>query len=378
MTMQCAKQQMKSRYVFTCNGQYIWLMLVCLGCIVSQSMWPVHAADQVITRDKTLFGKIEAVTSEAVRLLRRGSTGDPQEINVSDILMIQFDDEPQELIESKRRLVKNEFEAALHAVEKINENQIEESSVAIRGEYAYVQAVAAGRIAIKTADGIPSSLRRVEKVIDQFTRSIHHYELLELAGDLEVAQGRADKAQEFYDKMIEGPPLIALRAKRLSGNVLASEDRHLEAIRALKKVQSENLDLNGVEQEKIAACLDQATSLIALSRSDEAVSLIQEMLLREFPEEVPISSAEELLGKAHCLLGQSFIETGKNQEALIAYLTVDLVYNTNPDIHAESLLQLIELWTQGGYPRRAAEAREKLVNSYPENAAATQFDSSPE
>lgn len=378
MTMQCVKQEMKSRYVFRCNGQNIWLMLICLGCVAFQSMWPVHAADQVITRDKTLFGKIEAVTSEAVRLLRRGSTADLQEINVSDILMIQFDEEPQELIEAKRRLVKKEFEAALHAVEKINENQIEESSVAVRGEYAYVQAVAAGRIAMETADGIPSSLRRVEKVIDQFTRSIHHYELLELAGDLEVAQGRADKAQEFYDKMIEGPPLIALRARRLSGNVLASEDRHLEAIRTFEKVQSENLDLNGVEQEKMAACLDQATSLIALRRSDEAVLCIQEMLLREFPEEVPVSSAEELLGKAYSLLGQSFIETGKNQEALIAYLTVDLVYNTDPNIHAESLLQLIELWTRGGYPRRAAEAREKLVNSYPENEAATQFDSSPE
>ena len=378
MTMQCVKQEMKSRYVFRCNGQNIWLMLICLGCVAFQSRWPVHAADQVITRDKTLFGKIEAVTSEAVRLLRRGSTADLQEINVSDILMIQFDEEPQELIEAKRRLVEKEFEAALHAVEKINENQIEESSVAVRGEYAYVQAVAVGRIAIKTADGIPSSLRRVEKVIDQFTRSIHHYELLELAGDLEVAQGRADKAQEFYDKMIEGPPLIALRARRLSGNVLASEDRHLEAIRTFEKVQSENLDLNGVEQEKMAACLDQATSLIALRRSDEAVLCIQEMLLREFPEEVPVSSVEELLGKAYSLLGQSFIETGKNQEALIAYLTVDLVYNTDPNIHAESLLQLIELWTRGGYPRRAAEAREKLVNSYPENEAATQFDSSPE
>jgi len=376
--MQCVKQEMKSRYVFRCNGQNIWLMLICLGCVAFQSRWPVHAADQVITRDKTLFGKIEAVTSEAVRLLRRGSTADPQEINVSDILMIQFDEEPQELIEAKRRLVEKEFEAALHAVEKINENQIEESSVVVRGEYAYVQAVAVGRIAIKTADGIPSSLRRVEKVIDQFTRSIHHYELLELAGDLEVAQGRADKAQEFYDKMIEGPPLIALRARRLSGNVLASEDRHLEAIRTFEKVQSENLDLNGVEQEKMAACLDQATSLIALRRSDEAVLCIQEMLLREFPEEVPVSSVEELLGKAYSLLGQSFIETGKNQEALIAYLTVDLVYNTDPNIHAESLLQLIELWTRGGYPRRAAEAREKLVNSYPENEAATQFDSSPE
>ena len=378
MTMQCVKQEMKSRYVFRYNGQNIWLMLICLGCVAFQSMWPVHAADQVITRDKTLFGKIEAVTSEAVRLLRRGSTADLQEINVSDILMIQFDEEPQELIEAKRRLVKKEFEAALHAVEKINENQIEESSVTVRGEYAYVQAVAAGRIAMETADGIPSSLRRVEKVIDQFTRSIHHYELLELAGDLEVAQGRADKAQEFYDKMIEGPPLIALRARRLSGNVLASEDRHLEAIRTFEKVQSENLDLNGVEQEKMAACLDQATSLIALRRSDEAVLCIQEMLLREFPEEVSVFSVEELLGKAYSLLGQSFIETGKNQEALIAYLTVDLVYNTDPNIHAESLLQLIELWTRGGYPRRAAEAREKLVNSYPENEAATQFDSSPE
>ena len=84
------------------------------------------------------------------------------------------------------------------------------------------------------------------------------------------------------------------------------------------------------------------------------------------------------MGKAYSLLGQSFLEMQQNQKALIAYLTVDLVYNTNPDIHAESLLQLIKLWAEGGYPLRAMETREKLVNSYPESVAATQLNSPSE
>jgi tetratricopeptide (TPR) repeat protein len=338
-------------------------------------MRPVYAADQVVTRDETLFGKIESLTPEVVRLLPRGSTDAPREIGVADVLLIQFDDEPQGLIEAKRRLVKKEFVSAFHAVKEINENQLKSSSVAIRGEYAYVQAVVSGRIAIKTAEEISFALRRVKRVIDQFTRSIHYYELLELAGDLEVALGEFDKAKNFYDKMIEGPPLMAIRARRLGGNCLAAEGRHLEAIAEFENLQLENLDSNGVEQEKMAACLGQATSLIALSRFDEAVSLVQAMLSRDFPEEVPISSAEELVGKAYSLLGQSFLEMQQNQKALIAYLTVDLVYNTNPDIHAESLLQLIKLWAEGGYPLRAMETREKLVNSYPESVAATQLNS---
>ena len=155
MTMQCEVQEMGSSYALTCTGQCLRLMVVCLGCIAFLNMRPVYAADQVITRDETLFGKIESLTPEVVRLLPRGSTDAPREIGVADVLMIQFDDEPQGLIEAKRRLVKKEFVSAFHAVKEINENQLKSSSVAIRGEYAYVQAVVSGRIAIKTAEEIP-------------------------------------------------------------------------------------------------------------------------------------------------------------------------------------------------------------------------------
>ncbi len=375
MTTQCGVQEKQSKFALSCNGQSLWLMLVCLGSIAFPSSVPVDAADQVVTHDETLFGKIESVTPVAVRLLPRGSSGAPREIGVVDILMVQFDDEPQGLIEAKRRLLKKDFEGALLAVEEIDENQIRSSSVAICGEYAYAQAVATGRIAIGTAEGVPFALSRVERVIDQFTRSIHHYELLELAGDLEVMLGHFDKSKIFYDKMKEGPPLMRYRARRLGGNVLAAEGRHLEAVVEFEKIQLENLDFSGGEQEKIAACLGQADSFIALSRFDEAVSLIRALLSRDFPEEMPVSSVEELLGKAYCLLGHSFLEMGQNQEALIAYLTVDLVYNTDSDTHAESLLQLISLWAEGGYPLRAAEAKKKLVDSYPGSEAATRLNS---
>jgi len=84
-------------------------LLVCCIYIALQNESSVDAADQVVTRNETLFGKIESVSIDSVQLLPRGSTRGVREIGVSDVVMIQFSDEPQDLIEAKRRLVKNNF-----------------------------------------------------------------------------------------------------------------------------------------------------------------------------------------------------------------------------------------------------------------------------
>ena len=65
---------------------------------------------------------------------------------------------------------------------------------------------------------------------------------------------------------------------------------------------------------------------------------------------------------------------GKDQDALISFLTVDLVYNTVPDSHAEALYNLGELWERGSQPERAREARQSLKTSYPVSPWAKKLD----
>ena len=351
------------------------LLIFCVYA-ACQNEASVVAADQVITSKETLFGKIESVSTEAIRLLPRGSTNAVREIGVTDVVMIQFSDEPKNLIEAKKRLIKNDFDGALEALEQVNEGEIQSASVAVRGEYAYVRAVAVGHVAMDTTKELPSALSSIEEVLDQFTRSIHYYDLLETAGDLERALRRYDKATAIYKKISRGPPPMVVRAGRLQGNILAAEGRHAEAIAEYEKVQSTNLDGSFIEQEKIMACLGQAESLISLSRFDEAVSLISSMLAETYPEGEPVIATNILLGKAYSLLGQSFLELKQDQDALIAYLTVDLVYGDVPDTHAEALFRLFHLWNKGGYPRRSAEVRQRLIEAYPQSTWAAELNPS--
>ena len=351
-------------------------LLICCVYAAFQNEVCVVAADQVFTSEEILFGEIESVSTEAVRLLPRGSTNAIREIGVTDVVMIQYSDEPKDLIEAKKRLIKNDFGGAFEAIKKVSEDEIQSASVAVRSEYAYVRAVAAGHVAVDTTEGLSQSLTYIEEVLDQFTRSIHYYDLLEAAGDLEGALGRYDKAAALYKKISRGPPPMVVRAERLQGNVLAAEGRHIEAIAEFENVQSVDLEGSFVEQEKMMACLGQAESLISLSRFDEAVSLIGSMLAETYPEGVPVTATNILLGKAYSLLGQSLLETKEDQDALIAYLTVDLVYGDAPDTHAEALFRLFHLWNKGGYPRRAAEVRQRLIKAYPQSTWAAELNPS--
>ncbi|MDO7690308.1 MAG: tetratricopeptide repeat protein [Pirellulales bacterium] len=351
-------------------------LLICCVYAAFQNEACVVAADQVFTSEETLFGEIESVSTEAVRFVPRGSTNTVREIGVTDVVMIQYSDEPKYLIEAKKRLIKNDFGGAFEAIKKVSEDEIQSASVAVRSEYAYVRAVAAGHVAVDTTEGLSQALTYIEEVLDQFTRSIHYYDLLEAAGDLEGALGRYDKAAALYKKISRGPPPMVVRAERLQGNVLAAEGRHIEAIAEFENVQSVDLEGSFIEQEKMMACLGQAESLISLSRFDEAVSLISSMLAETYPEGVPVTATNILLGKAYSLLGQSLLETKEDQDALIAYLTVDLVYGDAPDTHAEALFRLFHLWNKGGYPRRAAEVRQRLIKAYPQSTWAAELNPS--
>ena len=372
--MKCKCPEIRPSRMARLFDLFLRQLLICCVYVALQNGSSVDAADQVVTRNETLFGKIESVSTESVQLLPRGSTSAAREIGVSDVVMIQFSDEPQDLIEAKRQLEKNNFVGALEAIQQVDKDEIQSASVAVRGEYAYVRAVAAGHVAMGANEKMSPALSSVKKVIDQFTRSIHYYELLEVAGGLEQSLGRYDEAALLYKKIELGPPPMVVRAGRLQGDVLAAEGRHIEAIREFEKVQSVDLVGGFVEQEKMMACLGQAESLLSLDRSSEAASLIRTMLSGSLPEDVPVNVTNILLGNAYSLLGRAFAEMKQDQEALIAYLTVDLVYGDASETHAEALFHLFQLWTRGGYPRRAAEVQERLTKTYPQSTWAAELN----
>ena len=86
--------------------------------------------------------------------------------------------------------------------------------------------------------------------------------------------------------------------------------------------------------------------------------MVEGILAKADPENV------ELHARAYNTLGNAWKKAGRDKEALLAFLHVDVLYFAVPEAHAEALANLSELWTKMHKTRRAARARNILDERY--------------
>ena len=113
------------------------------------------------------------------------------------------------------------------------------------------------------------------------------------------------------------------------------------------------------KMRRYEAMLGKATGLQQLGRHKEALDAL-DAFLRDVPQEESALQAEAYLRQ-----GDSFLATGQNKPALLAYLHVDVLYENEAAFHAEALYRLVSLWGVLGQPARAADASERLKSQYP-------------
>jgi tetratricopeptide (TPR) repeat protein len=125
------------------------------------------------------------------------------------------------------------------------------------------------------------------------------------------------------------------------------------------------------QPQKRSAEVGKARCLLLQGRHDAAAETVLQIINAANPEE------KELLSRAYTVLGATYRAMGgKEQDALIQFLMVELVYNTLPETHAEALFNLAELWDNGGNPERAREARQNLKSAYPDSPWAAKLNPS--
>jgi len=346
------------------GGRWV-LMAGCLtiGLVAVGSAGRAVAADQLVTSEGTMFGTITDISPDAIDF--DGTRGGRQKISVADIVMVQFGDEPRAVTDAKRLLLEDDYAAALAALAGVETADLDEAVVAIRAEGDYVRAAATAGQPPATGTELPAAQQLVEGFLDRYSRTIHRYAMLELAGRLALAAGDVEAAIARYQELASGPPAVAIRAARLEGDALLGAGQPQEATAAFQRALAIRAGDAASQREKWAAELGVAGSLVTQQRPVEAVAAIRQVLAAA---EVPASGdrqAERLIAAGYGLLGKACLAADQQQDALVAYLTVDLVYPSDPGLHAEALAHLVALWREGGYPQRAAEARRRLEQQYP-------------
>lgn len=317
------------------------------------------------TADRVLVAGAAAVSGTVVSVSRDGveienSEGQTQPIGIGAIREVQFGAEPQSLRSARAMLLRGRGADARDEVDKIEAEELNGAEPLVLAEVDYVRAAAAGRSALDAGGDVGGAIKAVAGYLGKHAKSHHFFEMQELAGDLAARAGKPAEALAAYQQLDAGPPAVKVRAAAARAGLLLGQGKVDEALKEYEAAVALAGNDKATQPQRLGAELGRAKCLALGGKHDAAVAAVEQIIAAADPEE------KELLSRAYGVLGAAYRGMGgRDQDALIQYLTIDLIYNSLPETHAEALFNLGELWDKGGRQDRAREARQNLKEVYP-------------
>jgi tetratricopeptide (TPR) repeat protein len=316
-----------------------------------------------------------AAVTDRVRLVRGSEAGEvtgttPLEVTVNkglpgnraiavdQIKMIQFNGEPSELSQARVQAGNGAYGKAMQLLQKIDASRVQRDL--IKQDIEFYKAYCGAKLALSGDGQIIDAGRQLNSFVRDHPNNFHYLEASETMGDLLMADGRFEAAEKQYAELSKAPwPDYKMRADVSVGRTLQAQNKHAEAIQQFDAALALADDGADAQNQKLAATLGKAVSLAETGKVDEAVGNIEKVIRDADPQQ------KELQARAHVALGKCFEKAGRTKDALWAYLYVDIIYNTVPEVHAEALAHLVPLWKEVGQEERARETRETLQQRYP-------------
>lgn len=289
------------------------------------------------------------------------SNGNERRVDVNDIRLITFGSEPRDLRSARTNIIEGRDNRAFEELSAIPENDI--NSDFVRWEIAFQKASAVARMALRGED---KTLAEASTALSEllaaaeFGENFHYYEAVELQGDVLMALGKFDEAERYFEELSRLPwPRMSLKATRLVANSQLRQSKFKDALSNYEKIESNALNNTEAQNQKRLAKIGRASALAGLDRADEGISILEEMIEQNSSED------KELFAQLYNALGSCYLQADKPKYAKHQYLHVHLLYNQNPDAHAEALYQLVSLWSKENNVRNSDECRELLRTRYP-------------
>jgi tetratricopeptide (TPR) repeat protein len=313
----------------------------------------------VTDRVRLVKGSESGEVSESTPLevtLNKGEANN-RTVAVNQVKAILFDGEPSELSQARVSVSNGAFAKASQLLEKIDSSKLKRDL--IKQDVEFYQAITAARLALGGEGDVLDAGRKLNTFVRSYPNSFHYLEASEIMGDLLMASGRFENAQKQYAELAKAPwPDYKMRAAVATGRSLQAQNKHPEAIQQFDSAIAMVDDGPDAQNQKLAATLGKAISLADTGKVDEAAGMIEKIIQDADPQQ------RELHARAYNALGSCYEKAKRNKEALIAFLHVDVLYNTVPEAHAEALSHLVPLWHELGQDDRSRESRELLQQRY--------------
>ena len=285
-------------------------------------------------------------------------TGDGEEgtetIPAAEVVEISWDGEPPTMGALRGRESRGRLEDALTGYRAAADEMGRLGPLA-RGDIEFLIARTLGKLALNDPARRPEAAEALEEFVAGRPDHFRFDPVLRLLAEVQAAAGNLDAAGAALDKLKASPSPQFQTAAAVAAGELALQRGDADAALAAFDQVLQNAEGRAASEAKVG----RAAALGQLNRHPEALEALDATL-----EEIPLGDAE-LRARVHVRRGQSLQATGAEQDAILEYLKVDVLYPGASAAHAESLYHLARLWNSARFPERAAESAAKLKANYP-------------
>jgi tetratricopeptide (TPR) repeat protein len=343
------------------TSRAVSLLAVAIACVPFATL--AQAPDRVKLLDrKEVFGEIVSASPNEVEV--RDSRGESVRVPIDRIREVLLSGEPESLRTARGMLLRQDATAALEELTKVTKEELDGASNLVLAEMDFARAAAMGRIAAASGVDLPAAEQSLRRFLQAHSGSFHRYDALEALAAVLARAGKYDEATAAFDELGKGPTSLRLRATVGKARLFYDQRKYAEAQREFAAAENVPVDEADIasRREQAEAVLGRARCLTRLGKPAEAVALAT-----TFIGSVP-AEQRDILASAYATLGDAYRAAGgKDEDAIIAFLRVDLIHHAVPDAHAEALFNLAQLWDGVKAPERSRQVRQALESTYPDS-----------
>lgn len=331
-----------------CRSVFTIFLVLLPVCVLS-------AQDQVFVKTgPPVSGDITKVSTNELEIKTRQGV---RKISSRDILKLGFNNEPNEVRTARIRMAAGQHEEALALLGRIDEATITRAEQKVN--FAFLNASAQAHIAMTGGGDKGQAASALVEFVKANEDSVHFYTACETLGQLAFSMGRFDVADQFFEKVAAAPwKDFELRAKRLKAHALYSAGKFVEASDVYGEVLVSTADDAASRRQKLLSEVGQAVCEAQTGDVDQAMKRLEAVIKGNDP------SDSQLFGRTYNALGVSHMKAGRSEDALLAFLHVDLLFSKDVESHAEALYYLQTLWVTAKKSDRAVAAKNRLQQEY--------------
>jgi len=288
------------------------------------------------------------------------SNGATEDIAANEIVRIIFGDADLDTKKLSDAATEGRYEEVIQMAEKGTINIAEIKNPGVKQDIEFYIANSMGQLALRGEFDKATAAGKLIAFIRENAQSYHYFDAVSAVADLAVSAGSYPNAAKYYKVVIDTAPWedykMRARVGAAKAAIAQNDYKTAEALytAALQNTPKTDEELKQNLYAKVGLAVCKANS----NDPDAGIKMVQDIIAKNDPKDM------ELFGLAYNALGSCYVANDQTEDALLAFLHTDILFYVNPDVHAEALYNIANLWDKLQKPDRAQKARSLLRARY--------------